>query len=173
MEMGMLLALMAGALVSLQNIFNRRTNEHNGLWSTTTLVLGLGFVASAALGLLVHGSGFWTFGRTELWYPLCDLFGIGVVVCLVRAVRLAGPTVAVSVVMASQLTLALILDSVGAFGIAKVPLEANKVVGGLLLIAGVIVFQLRGEMNPLHRLLRKSMITTETDLAYGRKEASD
>ncbi|WP_438432649.1 DMT family transporter [Gorillibacterium sp. sgz500922] len=173
MGIGMLLAFMAGSLVSLQNIFNSKMNEHNGSWTTTAVVLGLGFAASTALGLLLNGNGFWTFGHLKLWYPFSGLFGIGVVVCLVRAMRLAGPTLAVSLVMTSQLTLALILDSVGAFGLERVPFQTNKLIGVLILIAGVAVFQIRGEMNPLHRLSRKSMITTEPDLAYERKEASE
>lgn len=40
MIIGLILALIAGSLVSLQNIFNTKVNEKVGSWATTTLVLG-------------------------------------------------------------------------------------------------------------------------------------
>lgn len=52
---GILLSLIAGALVSLQNIFNAKVNEHTGSWTTTTLVLGMGFAASLVMGLIMEG----------------------------------------------------------------------------------------------------------------------
>ncbi|GJM69272.1 hypothetical protein HMSSN036_14880 [Paenibacillus macerans] len=55
MVLGILLALVAGSLVGIQNIFNNKVNEHTGTWTTTTLVLGLGFAASFVIGLLLEG----------------------------------------------------------------------------------------------------------------------
>jgi transporter family-2 protein len=52
---GLLLALIAGSLVGLKNIFNRKVNERMGLWATTVLVLGLGFAASVTFGLIFEG----------------------------------------------------------------------------------------------------------------------
>lgn len=60
MILGLLLAMFAGALVSLQNIFNSKVNEHTGSWSTTTLVLGMGFIASLVMGLIVEGKNMFT-----------------------------------------------------------------------------------------------------------------
>jgi len=57
-------------------------------------------------------------------------------------------------------------------GICRVkPLYRISGALGAIIIVGVMVFQMRGEMNPLHRLIRKSMITTDTD--YDRREAKE
>lgn len=56
MIIGIGLAITAGALVSLQTIFNSKVNEQTGSWSTTTLVLGMGFIASLLMGLLLEGA---------------------------------------------------------------------------------------------------------------------
>jgi len=45
MILGLIFAIIAGSLVSMQNIFNSKVNEHEGTWTTTSLVLGLGFLA--------------------------------------------------------------------------------------------------------------------------------
>lgn len=52
---GLVLAIVAGSLVSLQNVFNSKVNERAGSWTTTTLVLGMGFLASLVCGLLFEG----------------------------------------------------------------------------------------------------------------------
>ena len=52
---GILLALLAGSLVSLQTVFNSKVNEKTGSWSTTTMVLFTGFLASFLISLLVEG----------------------------------------------------------------------------------------------------------------------
>lgn len=173
MVMGMILALVAGSLVSIQNIFNSKMNERTGSWSTTTLVLGLGFAASLLLGLVLEGSAFFKMPPMKLWYGFSGLLGVGVVICLVRAFRLAGPTFAVSLVMTAQLAAALLLDSVGALGLERVPFSGVKLLGVLIIIGGVLVFQMGGKMKPLHAFIRKSMITNEMKLGYDRKKAGD
>jgi len=46
MALGMMLAVMGGMLVCVQNTFNAKVKERVGAWATTTLVLALGFLAS-------------------------------------------------------------------------------------------------------------------------------
>jgi transporter family-2 protein len=48
-----------------------------------------------------------------------------------------------SLVIAGQIVTALILDSTGAFGVPQIGLTTPRVVGALLLIAGVILIQRR------------------------------
>ncbi|WP_082652118.1 DMT family transporter [Gorillibacterium timonense] len=161
MAMGIILALVAGSLVSLQNIFNSKMNEKTGSWSTTAIVLGLGFLASFTLGAISEGAAFFRVSSIKPWYLFSGLIGVGVVICLVRAFRLAGPTFSVSLVMTAQLGTALILDSVGALGLERVPFSTNKLIGVLIIIGGVLVYQMGGKMNPLHAFARKSIITNE------------
>lgn len=144
MIIGLALALIAGSLVGLQNIFNTKVSERAGSWPTTTLVLGMGFLASLTFGLIFEGRGLFTLQGMQPWYWFSGLTGIGVVVCLVQGIRLLGPTYAISIVMASQLAFALLWDSLGWMGLAQVPLTWKQVAGVLVIILGVIVFKLGG-----------------------------
>ena len=81
---GILLALLAGSLVSLQTIFNSKVNEHTGSWSTTTMVLFTGFIASFLISLLVEGTNTFSFQDMKPWYWLSGAIGVGVVFCLVQ-----------------------------------------------------------------------------------------
>ncbi|MEO3944904.1 DMT family transporter [Gorillibacterium sp. CAU 1737] len=163
MLIGIALALLAGSLVSLQNVFNSKMNERTGSWSTTTIVLAMGFLASFVLGAIMEGASFFTLQPIKPWYAFSGLLGVGVVICLVNALRLTSPTFAVSLVMTSQLATALLFDSFGGLGLEKVPFAFNKLIGVLIIIAGVMVFQFGGKMKPLHALLRRSIIINESD----------
>ncbi|EHB64066.1 MULTISPECIES: DMT family transporter [Paenibacillus] len=144
---GLVLALIAGALVSLQNIFNNRVNAATGLWSTTTLVLGLGFAASFIISLAVEGTATFQLDQMKPWYWISGVIGVGVVICLVQATKMLGPTFAISIVMTSQLGFALLWDSMGWLGLAKVPFTINQLIGVLVIIGGILVFKLGGSQE--------------------------
>lgn len=142
---GILLSLIAGALVSLQNIFNAKVNEHTGSWSTTTLVLGMGFAASLVMGLIMEGTDMFTIQHMQPWYWFSGMIGVGVVICLVQATRILGATYAISIVLTSQLGFALLWDSMGWLGLSKVPFSFNQLIGVLIIVGGILVFKLGGE----------------------------
>ncbi|KKO54795.1 DMT family transporter [Paenibacillus sp. DMB20] len=144
MLLGLFLAVIAGSLVSLQNIFNAKVNERAGSWATTTLVLGLGFAASLAISLMTEGLNTFRLQKMESWYWFSGLIGVGVVICLVKGTRLLGPTYAISIVMTSQLGFALLWDSLGWLGLEKVPFTFNQLLGVLVILGGIFVFKLGG-----------------------------
>lgn len=141
MIIGLLLALLAGSLVSLQTIFNSKVNVSTGSWSTTTLVLGMGFAASLIFGLVFEGSNMFSLQNMKPWYWISGLIGVGVVICLVQALKLLRPTFAISVVLTSQLGFALLWDSLGWLGLNKVPFTLNQLLGVLVIVGGIFVFK--------------------------------
>lgn len=145
MVLGLIMALMAGSLVGMQNIFNSKVSERAGSWATTVLVLGLGFLASLMIGLAFEGGRLFTLHHMQPWYGFSGLIGVGVVICLVQGIRRLGPTYAVSIVLTSQLLFALLWDSLGWFGLTQVPLTFRQILGVLVIIAGVIIFKFSGE----------------------------
>ncbi|MEC0242533.1 DMT family transporter [Paenibacillus dokdonensis] len=142
---GLLLALLAGSLVSLQNIFNNKVNVHVGSWTTTTLVLGLGFAASFTLGLVFEGSAMFDLhNHLKLWFCFSGLIGVGVVTCMVQGINRLGPTFAVSISMCAQLGFALLFDSMGWLGLEKVDFTFKQLIGVLVVVGGIIVFKVGG-----------------------------
>lgn len=144
MMLGLVLAVIAGALVSLQNIFNNKVNERAGSWATTTLVLGMGFLASLTFGLIFEGKEMFNLHNMQPWYWFCGLIGVGVVICMVQAMKLLSPTYAIAIVLTSQLGFALLWDSLGWLGLEKVPFTFSKLIGVLVIVGGIYVFKLGG-----------------------------
>lgn len=153
MLMGMLWALLAGALVGLQNIFNSKVNERANSWATTALVLGLGFLASLVIGLIREGKGLFVVQHMQPWFWFSGIIGVGVVVCMVNGLRLLGPTFAVSIAMTSQLVFALLWDSLGWFGLERVPFTLKQLIGVIVIVAGIFVFKFGGRLQA-----RKSLV---------------
>ncbi len=141
----MLLAVIAGSLVGLQNIFNSKVNELAGSWSTTALVLGMGFFASLTCGLIFQGIDLLSFQQMQIWFWFSGLIGVGVVICVVQGIRLLGPTYSISIVLSSQLGFALLWDSLGWLGVEKVPFTFFKLIGVLIIIAGIALYKLGGK----------------------------
>lgn len=141
---GLILALIAGAFVSMQNIFNSKVNESTGSWTTTTWVLGMGFAASFIICLIVEGKNAFRIQHMEPWYWVSGLIGVGVVICLVQGTKHLGPTYAISIVMTSQLGFALLWDSLGWLGLEVVPFTLKQLIGVLVIVGGILVFKFGG-----------------------------
>ncbi|CDF58406.1 putative membrane protein [Thermobrachium celere DSM 8682] len=61
-----------------------------------------------------------------------------------RGVSELGPTYSVSTILISQLITAAVIDFFGLFGTEKIPFHFTKVVGVILMVAGIIIFKLKG-----------------------------
>lgn len=141
---GIVLAAIAGALVSMQTVFNNKVNERTGSWTTTMLVLFMGFVASLLASLIFEGKNTFTLQHVQLWYWFSGMIGVGVVFCLVQGMRRLGPTYAISIVLTAQLGTALLWDSLGWLGLEKIPFTPAKLIGVLVIIGGILVFKFGG-----------------------------
>ncbi|MOA08161.1 hypothetical protein D3C78_1279070 [compost metagenome] len=101
----------------------------------------MGFAASFIIGLLFEGSSLFALENLRIWHLFCGLTGVGVVICLVQGMKWLNPTYAISIVLTSQLVTALLWDSLGWFGVPKIPFSLNKLIGVLVIIGGILVFK--------------------------------
>ncbi len=140
---GMIIAVIAGAAISLQTVFNNKVNEQTGSWTTTTLALGMGFIFAATATIMIEGRELGKLLEMDSWYWYGGVIGVGVVFCLVQAIKRLGPTFTISIVLVAQLGTALFWDSMGWLGLEKIPFSFMKLAGILLIISGVVVFSYR------------------------------
>lgn len=138
--LGIILAILAGLLISLQSIFNAKVNEQVGHWLTTTLVLGLGFVTSFMFFIITERNIYINYEVSNYVYYISGLFGIGIVIFIMKAIFLLGPAYTILISLITQLSLALIIDSVGLFNIKQISFEINKLMGLFIIIIGVGIF---------------------------------
>ena len=70
-------------------------------------------------------------------FYVSGLFGIGLIICIMGAIKSLGPAYTVLISLITQLVVALCIDTFGLFGMESIPLQVNKLVGIGLLIVGV------------------------------------
>ena len=141
---GILFSLIAGIFVAMQTVFNARVSEQVGLWETTTIVHTVGLIFSIVmLSLFGDGQiGKWT--EINKLYLLGGAFGVIIIYSMTRGVLTIGTTLAVSILIVTQLTLAMVIDSLGLFGTPKIIIDWTKPLGIIIMVLGIIVFKIRG-----------------------------
>lgn len=143
MILGVLLALVAGAFIGLQNVFNRHLNEHVSSWFATTFVLLTGSIAAFVIGLLLEGASIFDTSGMKTSYWFFGLVGVGVIYSMITAMKRLGPTKTVLISIIAQLTFSLIFDITGFLTLPQVDLKWQDIVGVVLIILGVLIFNLR------------------------------
>ena len=140
---GFIFAIVAGAAMSIQGVFNTRLSEKIGLLESNTIVQGSAFVI-ALLAMLIFSKGDITkAGEVNKLYLLGGVIGFVITLTVMMAIKNLSPTIAISVILIAQLFVAALIDAFGLFGSEKVPFGFTKYIGIALMIAGVIVFKLK------------------------------
>ena len=141
MSSGAAVALTAfvGGLIALQAPINSALGKSVGTFQAAFVSFAIGTLVLAAIAAVAKG-GFSQIpeARNLSWYYLTGgvLGAIYVTTVLVTVRELgAGPVVAATI--AGQLTAGVVIDQYGWLGVAKEPVTAAKLVGILLLAAGV------------------------------------
>lgn len=139
--MGSIYSIIAGALMSVQGVFNTRTSEKIGLWETNTIVQGTGFILTIILLLLFGKGNFTKFGSVNKIYYLGGIIGVFIIFTVMKGVSEIGPASANMLILISQLILAYLIEAFGLFGTKQIGFEWTKLLGVFLMIAGIAIFR--------------------------------
>lgn len=114
--LGFIFCALAGAAMSVQGVMNTRLGEGIGTMEANTLVQCTAAVLSV-LALFVHRT--WSFsqlGSVPWYYMLGGVLGLVITVTVMLGIGALSPTVAVSVILISQLAVAALIDALGLMG---------------------------------------------------------
>ena len=138
---GVIFSIVAGAAMSAQGVMNTRLGDKVGLYEANAIVQGTAFLLSViAVWLMGKGSfrGVWDVNK---FYLLGGVLGLVITVTVMPGIGKLSPTVAISVILISQLAVAALIDAFGLMGSEKVAFGWNKFLGMALVIGGVLVFK--------------------------------
>jgi len=137
----LLAVVLAGGATALQAPTNARLM--GALGSPVNAAFVSFAVGAAALGLLalaLQARPDWTATRTLPWWAwVGGLYGAVFVVAAAWGVPRLGAALTITLMVAGQLLVALLLDHFGALGVPKQPMNLAKVAGVALVIAGVVL----------------------------------
>ncbi|RXT01917.1 DMT family transporter [Ammoniphilus sp. CFH 90114] len=138
---GILFSLMAGVFICLQSVFNANASMKIGLWQTNVIVHGLGFIVSLLIFMIIRDGSLSQLQDVNKLYLLGGAFGVLIIFSVMKGITFLGAAYAVAIILISQLLLAFFIDSFGWFGVEKMPLTTNKIMGIVIMIVGILVFQ--------------------------------
>ncbi len=129
----------AGALVAMQAPINSRLGKTVGAVQAATFSFLVGTAALVAISFVLRGGlgSFGKLGSVPWWALVGGLLGAVYVFVALEAVRTLGATGLTAAVITGQLTMSLIVDRFGLVGVVKTPITLHRVLGVVLLIAGV------------------------------------
>ncbi len=139
---GVLIALVSGALMSIQGVFNTQVTKQAGLWVSTGWVQITAFLVCVAAWLFTGRPAVSALFQTDPKYMLLGgVIGAFITVTVIQSMSSLGPARAVMLIVIAQLLVAYLIELSGVFGVERQPFEWRKMVGMALAIVGVVIFK--------------------------------
>ena len=139
---GILVALISGALMSIQGVFNTEVTKQTSLWVSTGWVQ-LSAVAVCVLAWIFTGrdsiAALW---QVENKYTLLGgVIGAFITITVIQSMGSLGPARAAMLIVISQLAVAYVIELFGLFGVEKVDFEWRRLLGMAIAIVGIVIFK--------------------------------
>ena len=139
---GILIALLSGALMSIQGVFNTEVTRQSSIWVSAGWVQLTAFVTCLVMWLLTgrpEVQGIW---QVRPWYMLSGgVIGALITWTVIRSVDSLGPARSALLIVVAQIAVAYGIEVFGLFGVEKSGWEWKKAIGALTAVIGIIIFQ--------------------------------
>ena len=141
---GFIVALVSGALMSIQGVFNTEVTKQTGTWLTNSFVQFTGFLLCLVIWFFKERKKhppMEIFAVEPKYYLLGGVIGAFITFTVIAGMSTLGPAKAAMLIVISQLAVAYVIELAGLFGVDKEPFEWRKVMGLLIAIAGIVIFK--------------------------------
>ena len=140
--MGIIIALISGALMSLQGVFNTEVTKQTSVWVSNSWVQ---FSALIVCIIAWFVKGRESFGKLVAVSPkyllLGGVIGAFITLTVILSMDQLGPAKAALLIVISQLIVAYLIELFGLFGVEKVTFSWVKLIGLGMAIGGIVVFK--------------------------------
>lgn len=140
--LGFWIALLSGALMSIQGVFNTQVTKTSGIWVANIFVQFTALLVCIVAWLFTDRSSLSTLMKVEPKYMLLGgAIGAFITYTVIKGMELLGPAKAVMLIVISQLIVAYLIEVLGLFGVEKQPVEMRRLIGMGIAIVGVVIFK--------------------------------
>lgn len=139
---GFLIALLSGALMSIQGVFNTQVTKTTGMWVSNGWVQFSAFLFCVLVWLIAGRDSVMTLVKVEPKYVLLGgVIGAGITWTVIKSMEQLGPAKAVLLIVITQVIVAYLIELFGIFGVEKEPFAWRKLIGMLIALVGVAIFE--------------------------------
>ena len=139
---GLLIAMVSGALMSIQGVFNTRVTDTSSIWAANCFGQVTAFIVCIAVWGATDRSPLTAVFQVQPRYMLLGgAMGALITYTVIRSMEMLGPARAVMLIVTAQLLVAYAIELFGLFGTQKAEWEWRKAIGMAVTIAGIIIFK--------------------------------
>lgn len=139
---GFFIALLSGALMSVQGVFNTQVTKTTGMWVGNAWVQLTAFLVCMVAWFFAGRESITAIGKVDPKYMLLGgVIGAGITWTVIKSMSALGPAKAALLIVIAQLIVAYVIELLGLFGVEKQPLDWRKVGGLALSLIGIAIFQ--------------------------------
>jgi len=139
---GFFIALISGALMSIQGVFNTQVTKSSSIWAASAFVQLTALIVCLGAWLAADRSSLLKVFEVQPKYMLLGgAIGAFITYTVIRSMDMLGPARAVMLIVVAQLAIAYVIELLGWFGVEKQPWEWRKAVGMAVAIAGIVIFK--------------------------------
>lgn len=139
---GFFIALISGALMSIQGVFNTQVTRSSSIWVANVFVQLTALLVCLGAWLFADRTSFAMLLKVEPKYMLLGgAIGAFITYTVIKSMEMLGPARAVMLIVIAQLIIAYVIELLGLFGVEKQPLSMRKVIGMLIAIGGIVIFK--------------------------------
>ena len=139
---GFLIAILSGALMSVQGVFNTQVTKTTGMWVSNGWVQLTAFLVCVGACLITGRDSIATLAKVEPKYVLLGgVIGAGITWTVIKSVEMLGPAKSALLIVTAQLLVSYLIELFGLFGMDKEPFEWRKLLGLGVAVIGITIFQ--------------------------------
>lgn len=139
---GILVALLSGALMSVQGVFNTELTKQSSLWVSTGWVQASAFLVCVAAWFFTGRKSVGALMQVEHKYILLGgVIGAFITITVIQSMSFLGPAKAAMLIVIAQLAVAYLIELFGMFGVEQAEFQWRKILGMAVAIAGIVIFK--------------------------------
>ena len=140
--MGFAAALLSGALMSIQGVFNTQVTKQTSVWVASGWVQLTAFAACVAIWLCTGRESTAGLLQVSPRYLLTGgILGALITYTVIRSMGSLGPAKAALLIVVTQIIVAYVIELLGLFGVEKASFAWNKLLGAVIAVAGIVLFE--------------------------------
>lgn len=138
---GIIIALVSGALMSLQGVFNTEVTKQTSIWVSAGWVQLSAFVLCVIMWLFTGREDVTGLFQVAPKYMLAGgVMGALITYTVIKSMGSLGPARAALLIVVSQIIVAYGIEVIGLFGVDKAGFEWKKALGAAIAVIGIIIF---------------------------------
>lgn len=140
--LGIWIAVLSGALMSIQGVWNTQVTKQSSLWVSTGWVQLTALLVCVAAWFFTGRDTVGALWQVENKYTLLGgILGAFITVTVIQSMGKLGPAQATMLIVIAQLVVSYLIELFGIFGVEKQPFDWKKLAGTAIVVGGIILFK--------------------------------